>query len=87
MPVRSLKARPPRKPASSSKPRRPSLSIERLEQPIAERAGLRPVQVSVRGTPPDWEAILIANQVGNAERRAAFWSIVQRIRSEFDLEG
>ena len=47
---------------------------------------MRPIQVCVRGTASDWDAILIANQVGNAERRAAIWSVVQRVRSEFDLE-
>ena len=87
MPVRSVKANPPRKPAPPSKPRKPSLSVERLEQLIAERAGVRPIQVSVRGTATDWDAILIANQVGNAERRAAFWSVVQSVKSEFDLAG
>ena len=86
MPVRSVKAQPPRKAArSSSKPSKLCLSAERLEQLIAERAGVRPVQVNVRSTADGWDAILIANQVGNAERRAAFWSVVQKVRSEFDL--
>jgi hypothetical protein len=63
------------------------LSEERLQHLIAERAGVRPVQVCVRGKASDWDAILIANQVGNAERRAVFWSVVQKVRGEFDLEG
>ena len=85
MPVRSVKASPPRKAASSSKPQ-PSLSAERLEQLIAERAGVRPVKVAVRGSGADWDAVLIAKQVGNAERRAALWTVVQTVRREFDLE-
>ena len=86
MPVRNVKASQPRKAASFSKPRKPSLSAERLEQLIAERAGVPVRRVSVFGQPDNWEAALIFNQVGNAERRAAFWSVVQKVRSEFDLE-
>ena len=41
--------------------------------------------MSVFGQPDNWEAALIFNQVGNAERRAAFWSIVHSVKSEFDL--
>jgi len=89
MSVRSVKSNPPRKPASSSKPRKPSLSAERLEQliaEIAERAGVRPVQVSVRGNSSEWDAVLIVNQVGNAERKARFRSIVRDLQAEFTLK-
>jgi hypothetical protein len=86
MPVRSVKTSSSRKAVSSPKHRKPSLSAERLERLIAELVGVRPIQVTVRSTADGWDAILIASHVGNAERRAAFWSIVQKVRSEFDLE-
>jgi hypothetical protein len=87
MPVRRVKARPVRKPAPASKPRKPSLSAERLQELIAERAGEYSNRVAVRGTPENWDAILIVNSVGHTERRVRFWTIVKDIKGEFDLEG
>ena len=83
MPGRSVKPSPPRKAASSSKQ---ALSAERLEQLIAERAGVRAIQVSVRGNSSEWDAVLIVNQVGNAERKARFRSIVRDLQAEFTLK-
>jgi hypothetical protein len=57
-----------------------------LQELIAERAGEHPNRVAVRGTPENWDAILIVNQTGNAERRARFWMILQSVKGEFDLE-
>jgi hypothetical protein len=61
------------------------MTAEALERLIAERFGVRPVQVSVRGNAPDWTASLIANRLGNAERLAAFSSLVSDLRAVYDL--
>jgi hypothetical protein len=42
--------------------------------------------VSVRGDAPDWTASLIANRLGNAERLAAFSSLVSDLRHQYDLK-
>ena len=60
------------------------MTSETLERLIAERFGVRPVQVTVRGQAPDWTASLIANRIGNAERLAAFSSLVSDLRAEYD---
>ncbi len=62
------------------------MTAEALEGLIAERFGVLPVQVSVRGTPPDWSATLIANRIGNATRHAAFSSLVHDLRADYDLK-
>ena len=62
------------------------MTAEALEHLIAERFGVRPVQVSVRGNAPDWTASLIANRLGNAERLAAFSSLVGDLRAELMSE-
>ena len=43
-------------------------------------------QVTVRGDAPDWTASLIANRLGNAERLAAFSSLVNDLRAEYHLK-
>jgi hypothetical protein len=68
------------------KSRKPEMTAEALERLIAQRFGVRPVQVSVRGNAPDWTASLIANRLGNAERLAAFSSLVNDLRAEYDLK-
>ena len=62
------------------------MTADALERLIAERFGVRPVQVSVRGHAPDWTASLIANRLGNAERLAAFSSLVGDLRAQFELK-
>ena len=62
------------------------MTAEALERMIAERFGVRPVQITVRGNAPDWTASLIGNCLGNAERHAAFSSLVGELRAEFDLK-
>jgi hypothetical protein len=74
-----------RKPAQS-KSSKAEMTADALERLIAERFGVRPLQVSVRGHAPDWTASLIANRLGNAERHAAFSSLVSDLRGEFDLK-
>jgi hypothetical protein len=57
-----------------------------LERLIAERFGVRPLQVIVRGNPPDWTATLIPKRAGDAERLAAFAALVPQLRREIDLK-
>jgi hypothetical protein len=57
----------------------------RLEQLLAERAEVPVYQVSVFGSPDNWDATLIAALTGNAERKARFCSIASELRREFDL--
>ena len=66
--------------------RKPEMTAEALERLIAERFGVRPVQVTVRGNAPDWTATLIAKRLGNAERHAAFSSLVNELRAEYELK-
>ena len=65
---------------------KPEMTAEALERLIAERFGVRPVQVSVRGNAPDWTASLIASRLGKAERFAAFSSLVSDLQAAFDLK-
>ena len=83
--MRSVSKTKARKPAPQ-KSRKPELTAEALERLIAERFGVRTVQVSVRGHAPDWIASLIAKRLGNAERHAAFSSLVGDLRREYDLK-
>ena len=85
MPLRSVSKGSARKhaPQKSSKP---EMTAEALERLIAEHLGVLPVQVSVRGTPPDWSASLIANRLGNAGRHTAFSSLVHDLRGDYDLK-
>jgi hypothetical protein len=62
------------------------MTADALERLIAERFGVRPVQVSVRGHAPDWTASLIANRLGNATRHVEFSSLVTDLRRELDLK-
>jgi hypothetical protein len=62
------------------------MTAEALERLIAERFGVRPVQISVRGDPPDWTATLIARWQGNVTRQVAFLSLVDEVRSHYDLK-
>jgi hypothetical protein len=73
-------------PKSAQKSRKPEMTAAALEHLIAERFGVRPVQVTVRGDAPDWTASLIANRLGNAERLAAFSSLVNDLRGDYDLK-
>ena len=82
--MRSVKTKA-RKPAPQ-KSRKPELTADALERLIGERFGVLPVQVSVRGNPPDWSASLIANRAGNATRHAAFSSLVHDLRGDYDLK-
>jgi len=68
------------------KSRKPEMTAEALERLIAEKFGVRPVQVSVRGNAPDWTASLIANRLGNATTHAAFSSLVSDLRADYDLK-
>jgi hypothetical protein len=70
-------------PQESSKP---EITAEALEHLIAERFGVRPVQVSVRGDPPEWTATLIARWQGNVTRQVTFLSLVEEMRAEYDLK-
>ena len=72
--------------SAPQKSRRPEMTAEALERLIAERFGVRPVQVSVRGDAQSWSASLIANRLGNAERHAAFSELVNDLRREYDLK-
>jgi hypothetical protein len=83
--VRSVSKTKARKPAPQ-KSRKPEMTAEALERLIAERFGVRPVQVTVRGHAPDWTASLIAGRIGNATRHAAFSSLVNDLRGEYDLK-
>ena len=83
--MRSVSKAKARKPAPQ-KSRKPEMTAEALERLIAERFGVRPVQVTVRGKAPDWTASLIANRLGNAERLAAFSSLVGDLRHLYDLK-
>jgi hypothetical protein len=82
--VRSVKTKA-RKPAPPTS-RKPEMTAEALERLIAERFGVRPVQVTVRGHAPDWTASLIAGRIGNATRHAAFSSLVYDLRGDYDLK-
>ena len=62
------------------------MTAEALEHLIAERFGVRPVQVSVRGNAPDWTATLIARWQGNVTRQVAFLSLVDELRADYDLK-
>ena len=66
--------------------RKAEMTAEELEQLIAERFGVRPVQVSVRGNAPDWTATLIARWQGNVTRQVAFLSLVDELRADYDLK-
>jgi hypothetical protein len=83
--VRSVSKTKVRKPAPQ-KSRKPEMTAEALEQLIAERFGVRPVQVGVRGDPPDWTATLIARWQGNVTRQVAFLSLVEQLRGEYDMK-
>jgi hypothetical protein len=72
--------------AAPHKTCKPEMTAEALEHLIAERFGVRPVQVTVRGHAPDWTATLITNRLGNSERLAAFSSLVSDLRVDYDLK-
>jgi hypothetical protein len=76
-----------RKPAPQKSPKTAKRwkTAEELELLLAERAGVPVVRVSVFGSPENWDATLLANFAGNAERKARFRSIVSDLRREFDL--
>ena len=59
------------------------MTVDALERLIAERFGVLPIQVAVRGDGPDWTASLTAKRLGNAERLAAFSSLVSDLWREF----
>ena len=82
--MRSVSKTKTRKPAPHSN--KPEMTAEALERLIAERFGVRLVQVSVRGDPPDWTTALIARWQGNVTRQVAFLSLVEELRAEFDLK-
>ena len=81
--MRSVKTRARK---AAQKPRKPEMTAEALERLIAERFGVRPVQVSVRGNAPDWTATLIARWQGNVTRQVAFFSLVDEMRHDYDLK-
>jgi hypothetical protein len=83
--VRSVSKTKARK-SAPQKSRKPEITAEALERLIAERFGVRPVQVSVRGDPPDWTATLIARWQGNVTRQIAFLSLVEEMRADYDLK-
>ena len=72
--------------AAPQKSRKPEMTADELERLIADRFGVRVVQVTVRGHAPDWTASLITKRLGNAERLAAFSSLVNDLRADFDLK-
>ena len=43
------------------------------------------MRVSVFGSPDNWDAALMVNPIGNAERKARFKSLVRELRGEYDL--
>jgi hypothetical protein len=53
---------------------------------LARSSFVRQIQVTVRGNAPEWTASLIANRLGNAERHAAFSSLVSDLRAEYNLK-
>jgi hypothetical protein len=73
--VRSVSKSKPAK-SAPAKSRKPGMTGDALERLIAERFDVRPIQVTVCGNAPDWTVSLIANRLGNAERHAAFSSLV-----------
>ena len=44
------------------------------------------MRVSVFGDPDNWDAALMVNPIGNAERKARFKSLVHDLRAEYDLK-
>jgi hypothetical protein len=82
------KARQPKPAPPKKSPRnaRPWQTAEEPKQLLAERAGVPPVQVSVFGDPDNWDAALMVNQIGNAECKAKFRTLVCDLRTEFDLK-
>jgi hypothetical protein len=72
------KTRPAKSTASASA-RRLALTADELEAKIAERAGVSPSQVAVRGNPPDWEAIALPKSVERAARiNTAAWELKEQ---------
>jgi hypothetical protein len=53
---------------------------------VRRRAGEPPIRVSVFGNGDNWSAALLVSQVGNADRKARFQSIVSDLRREFGLK-
>ena len=51
---------------------------------VLVRAGVPAMRVSVFGDPGNWDAALMVNQIGNAQRRARFKSLVHDLRGEYD---
>ena len=84
--MRSVKTTARKASPFPEKSRKPEMTVEALEHLIAERFGVRPVQVSVRGNPPAWTATLIARWQGNVTRQVAFLTLVEQMRAEYDLE-
>ena len=84
--VSKPKARKPAAPSKSPKNAKPWKTAEELEQLLAERAGEPAMRVSVFGDPENWDAALMLNPIGNAERKARFRSIVSELRREFELK-
>ena len=83
--MRSVSNAKARKPAPE-KSRKSEMTAEALERLLAERFGVRPVQVSVSGDAPDWTATLIAKWQGNVPRQVAFLSLVDEMRNDYDLK-
>ena len=81
-----LKAKAPKPAQKSPKNAKRWKTADELEQLLAERSGEPVHRVSVFGQPGNWDATLLARQVGNAERKARFKSLVYDLRTEFDLK-
>jgi hypothetical protein len=65
---------------------RPQMTADELENLIAGRIGVHPVQVVVRGLPPDWTASLIAKRVGNTDLHGEFSLLVSKLQRLFALK-
>jgi hypothetical protein len=53
---------------------------------IAERSGEPISRIAVFGDPDNWDAALLVNPVGNAERRPKVKSLAGELRRAFGLE-
>jgi hypothetical protein len=80
------KPKAPKPTRKSPKTAKRWMTADELEQLLAERSGEPVHRVSVFGEPGNWDATLLAKQVGNAERKARFKSLVYDLRTEFDLK-
>jgi len=53
---------------------------------IADRSGEPVSRIAIFGEPGNWDAALIVNPVGNAERRAKIRSVAGELRRRLDLK-